>query len=715
MTITSREQRASLSTFAFGNDELTLGFEFGPDTAPRLISVATSGGARLELPDGLPLVDVLTVAHGHSLASGRLVHTVVGESLRYIGHETSDSAGVDQLTIALADPSSELAVRVELRMPSGVAGFTVTVEAENSSASADVVVRSITSWSTYLGSFEGGTPDTSAWELLHGYSDWLAEGRWASEPLGELRFPQLAAHLTGHNPRGARVMVSGGTWSTGTHQSVGVLSSQRDAFAWAWQINHNGAWRAEVGEDNRSPYFALSGPTDLDHQWTRVLHPGEMFRTVPVAISVGAGVESAIAELTGLRRAGRRQHPDNSAMPVVYNDYMNTLNGDPTTERLLPLIDAAAAVGAEIFCIDAGWYDDNHDWWDSVGEWIPSSTRFAGGFDEVVDRIRSHGMVPGLWLEPEVVGVRSPVADVLPEAAFLSRHGQRIVEQGRYHLDLRHPAAVRHLDLVVDRLVADFGIGYFKFDYNIEPGAGTDHDADSVGAALLDHNRAHLAWIDSVLERHPDLVLENCASGAMRSDGAMLSRMQLQSTSDQQDFLKYPPIAASAPMAMLPEQAANWAYPAVEMSIEEVGFCVALGVLGRFYLSGLVNRLNSSQREIVAEGVRTNRALRPLIRTAVPVWPIGLPEWSSSWVAFGLATPTSRHVTVWNRSEEEQDVVLNFPDLIGAGVSVRTIFPTALTEWTTLWDRRAGTLHVRKPAGSVGARTLELTLTRHDA
>jgi hypothetical protein len=35
----------------------------------------------------------------------------------------------------------------------------------------------------------------------------------------------------------------------------------------------------------------------------------------------------------------------------------------------------------------------------------------------------------------------------------------------------------------------------------------------------------------------------------MRTDYAMLSRLQLQSTSDQQDFLRYPAIAAAAPAA----------------------------------------------------------------------------------------------------------------------------------------------------------------------
>ncbi len=160
--------------------------------------------------------------------------------------------------------------------------------------------------------------------------------------------------------------------------------------------------------------------------------------------------------------------------------------------------------------------------------------------------------------------MNSPVVDRLPAAAFLQRGKQRIVEHGRFHLDLRRPEAVAHLDAVVERLIDEHGIGYFKLDYNINPGAGTDRDADSVGDGLLRHNRAHLAWLDGLLDRHPDLVWENCGSGAMRSDFALLSRLQLQSTSDQQDYLKYPPIAAAAPVLTLPEQAANWAYPQPE-------------------------------------------------------------------------------------------------------------------------------------------------------
>src|SRR5206468_4416426 len=146
------------------------------------------------------------------------------------------------------------------------------------------------------------------------------------------------------------------------------------------------------------------------------------------------------------------------------------------------------------------------------------------------DRIRERGMVPGIWLEPEGVGVSSPVAKSLPEEAFFCRDGQRAGDGGnRHHLDLRHPAARAHLDAVVDRLVGEWGVGYLKLDYNINIGPGTESGLESPGAGLLGHHRAHLDWMAALLDRHPGLVLENCGSGGLRMDYAQLAVAQLQS------------------------------------------------------------------------------------------------------------------------------------------------------------------------------------------
>ena len=38
-----------------------------------------------------------------------------------------------------------------------------------------------------------------------------------------------------------------------------------------------------------------------------------------------------------------------------------------------------------------------------MGDWIPLENLFPDGIKLSVDAIRSHGMVPGIWFEPETV------------------------------------------------------------------------------------------------------------------------------------------------------------------------------------------------------------------------------------------------------------------------------------------------------------------------
>jgi alpha-galactosidase len=587
--------------------------------------------------------------------------------------------------------------------------FRTYTTVENVSKTDPLVLESVTSWVSPFGVLSGERTNPREWNLLEGKNDWLGEGRWVSSGTNDL-FPILQQQMTGHTPRGEHSVVSTGTWSTGKRSPLAILESTQFGLAWIFQVEHNGAWRWEVGDDTEDGYIALSGPTNSDHAWSRILAPGQSFTTV----AASAGVASSFAEATDLvthyRRAMRTEHSDNAQPRILFNDYMNTLNGDPTTEKLLPLIKAAAEVGVEAFCIDCGWYDDMGDWWPSVGEWMPSKKRFPGGITEVIDAIKNAGMVPGLWIEPEVVGESSPVVDKLPETAFFHRNGYRVREQQRYVLDFRDSAAREHLDRVINRLVKDYGIGYFKFDYNVSPGSGTDTNADSVGDGMLENARAYSAWIDDLHRRYPGLILENCSSGGMRMDFAQTSRFQVQSTSDQQDFKLYPAIAATAPLMVLPEQSANWAYPQSTMTAEESAFNLNTTMLGRFFLSGYVNRMSEQQRELIGNAITVyKKNVQPVISSSVPFWPTGLPAWSSRVVSVGLEAATASFVTVWarNAGEAESAVKLSLPQYLGQEAEAHAIFPVGngFERWPLRWNSREGVLEIDIPERVYASRT----------
>ncbi len=442
---------------------------------------------------------------------------------------------------------------------------------------------------------------------------------------------------------------------------------------------------------------------------------GDTFTTVPATVALGRDLPTAAAAMTAARRRNRLPHPENTVPTIVFNDYMNTLDGDPTTAKLLPLVAAAGRVGVDTFCIDAGWYSDTADWWDTVGAWEPSRTRFPNGLREVVDAIGKAGMTPGLWLEPEVVGVGSPVADRLPPEAFLQRRGLRVEEHDRYHLDLRHPAARAHLDAVVDR--PRRGVRHrllqARLQHRRRTGDRPRGGQRRRGTARAQPGAPRLAR--GVLARHPGLVLENCASGAMRMDSAVLARTQLQSTSDQQDPLLYPPIAAAAGLAVLPEQSANWAYPQPDLSDEQNVFTLVTGLAGRFYLSGHLDGMSDDQTARVREAVDTARSLHRDIADTVPSWPLGLPGWTDRWVAAARHGRDRTVVSVWDRGPGADTAELRFPELVGRELHVATIFPHDLPGWQAEWDADTGTLSVRTTVTTPTARTFSLTPTAPSA
>ncbi len=657
---------SSSSAMDWSDDALELRIEVAEDGIARLVRLAACAAGRTASTDGgdwraagLPLVDVVMSGSGRAWSGGRYAESAVGGRLRYVGHEERGDDLWRELRIGLEDVSTGLRADVVYRALKRRGVVQSRVRLTNDGAAA-VTVESVTS---FLGSGLAGPAGRLAdVDVLWAENDWLAENRWQVRALREA-LPDLNRGVHEHDSRGWFGFTSAGSWSSGTYLPMGAAVNRRTGHAWVWQIEHNGGWHWQVGEhtgldvsaqggDRRTDaYLALLGPTDAEHHWRLVLRPGESFETVPVAVALSSeGLVAAMARLTEYRRAIRRPHQDHRRLPVIFNDYLNTLMGDPTTERLLPLVTAAASAGAEYFCIDSGWYNEiGEGWWDTVGAWKPSTTRFPNGLTEVLDRIRAEGMVPGLWLEPEVVGVRSPVAEQLPTDAFFTRDGARVVEQGRYHLDLSHPSAVKHLDQVVDFLVGDLGVGYLKMDYNISVGPGTETGNVSPGVGLLAHNRAFLDWVDGLLDRYPSLTIENCASGGMRTDYALLSRLQLQSTSDQQDFLRYPAIAAAAPTAIAPEQAAVWTCPQAEWSDDEIAFSMCGGLLGRLHLSGHISRMRPAQRQLVAEAISVYKRIRPDLAVAFPFWPLGLPGWTDSWIALGMAAPSATHLVVWHR------------------------------------------------------------------
>ena len=553
---------------------------------------------------------------------------------------------------------------------------------------------------TYVSSFnylgiekEGIGERDDKMRLYIPHNSWQKEMIWQKYTFEELGMPRTQKIGWEHCGK-AISCTNTGNWSTNEYLPMGYLENEETGTGLFWQIEHNGSWHWEISDQRGHFYLQLSGPTEQESHWFKNLKPGECFTSVPVAVGVGYGFDQPMGTLTKYRRIIRRENDDNKKLAVIFNDYMNCLWGDPTTEKEIPLIKAAAKAGCEYYCIDCGWYSKGF-WWDNVGEWKESRERFPGGLKEVTDLIRQHGMIPGVWLEIEVMGINCPLAKTLPDDWFFVRHGKRIYDRSRYQLDFRNPEVRKYAKDVITRLVNDYGIGYIKMDYNIEPGIGTELNADSVGEGLLQHERAYIAFLDDIFATFPDLIIENCSSGGMRIDYSLLSRLSIQSTSDQDDYRMYATISANAPAGLTPEQSAIWSYPLTEGDREEVVYNMVNAMLQRIHQSGHLANLSEERFSLVKEGIECYKSIRGDIKCSVPFWPLGLSHAKDEWVCLGLDCGERKYLALWRRQGNNDTVNIKLP-FDCTGLTAECIYPSYAKEEYALHSS-SGILSVKLP------------------
>ena len=361
----------------------------------------------------LPLCEVRSSGEGNPSfkSSKALIGTYISERLAYKSHreEKDGKARSKTLHVEMVDPNTGLHVSSHLTVFDGLAFLQSSATVRNDSQK-DVIVTQITSLVV------GGLAETKEW--WHDYSvsiannTWFREAQWRDETLPSLGIDDFGIYgYREYRPhrasKGFFSLSNRGTFSTQGHLPMGMVKRRDGSETWLWQIENNGSWRWDIGDFQDNVYFAASGPNSNDHDWRLKLAPGASFTTATASVChIYDNADRAFAELTQYRRHIRRKHPDYDHLPIIFNDYMNCLMGDPTDEKILALVGPVAKSGAEYFVIDCGWYADDMGWWDDVGEWEPSKKRFPIGFRNLLNKIREAGLKPGLWIEPEVIGVQ---------------------------------------------------------------------------------------------------------------------------------------------------------------------------------------------------------------------------------------------------------------------------------------------------------------------
>jgi alpha-galactosidase len=130
----------------------------------------------------------------------------------------------------------------------------------------------------------------------------------------------------------------------------------------------------------------------------------------------------------------------------------------------------------------------------------------------------------------------------------------------------------------------------------------------------------------------------------------MLSRLQLQSSSDQTDYKLYPAIITGALAGVLPEQLAAWSYPLEKADADAASFNMVSAMLCRVHQSGCLSKLSPEAFAEVQSGLRIyKQTIRRHLPRSLPFFPLGLPKITDheSPVALGMRSSEATFLAVW--------------------------------------------------------------------
>ena len=158
--------------------------------------------------------------------------------------------------------------------------------------------------------------------------------------------------------------------------------------------------------------------------------------------------------------------------------------------------------------MDAGWYV-NKSGWPNTGTWLVDSNRFPHGLRAIADHAHAKGVKSLVWFEPERVTPGTWLHDQHPEWLL----------KGTL-LNLGDANAWNWLVNHIDRTLIEQGIDLYRQDYNINPlRYWRENDSpDRQGITENHYVTGYLAYWDELRRRHPDMLIDSCASGGHRND-----------------------------------------------------------------------------------------------------------------------------------------------------------------------------------------------------
>jgi alpha-galactosidase len=518
--------------------------------------------------------------------------------LKYLSHEIQG----DSLVLHLQDVNRGLAVQLSYRVfpRHDILAKRATIR---NGTPGPVVVESAASGVFHM---PFRLPNDRAYRLTH-----LA-GRWASETLVVREAIQP----------GKKVLES--RRGTTSHQANPFFAIDEDGRAdeehgrvWFGALAWSGNWKLTVERTAEGLVRVVGGFNDFDFGYR--LAPGEALET---PLFYGGFTKDGFGEASRLLHALQVEEvlPDRAARrlrPVLYNSWEATFFAvDEPGQKTLA--EKAARLGVERFVMDDGWFGARDHDRAGLGDWTVNPKKFPNGLKPLIDHVKSLGMDFGLWVEPEMVNPDSDLYRQHPDWALHFPSRPRSEGRNQLILNFARKDVQEHVFGVLDRLLAENDIRFFKWDMNrhfSEPGwpAVAPEEQKKV---WVEYVRAVYSVMDRLKARHPGVEIESCSGGGGRVDLGMLERVEEVWTSDNTEAFDRLRIQEGFTMAYTPKVMMAWVTDVPNMNgrVTPLRYRFLTAMQGSLGIGGNLSHWSEADNKLAAEMIAYYKRVRSSVQ-----------------------------------------------------------------------------------------------------
>jgi alpha-galactosidase len=309
---------------------------------------------------------------------------------------------------------------------------------------------------------------------------------------------------------------------------------QNGSHGWIIAVGWPGAWQNEYSRGDDDSFRVRAG----QKTYRAFLYPGETVRTPLICVLPWKAPDVETAQ--------------NHWRHFYLDHIIPRFDGEPEKTALeIPCIlnesriertkgYFKAGINPRICWNDAndGWYPTETGSWEETGEWRLAPSKYPNGIKPFSDWAHQHGMECLLWFEPERVMGDKNTRLYQPDW-LLTVTGWK-----NKTLNLANPDCLNWLINHISNMISDNGLDWYREDLNYSGPYHAWVQADAkmgTGRQGITENlyvQGHLAYWDSLKQRHPGLHIDACASGGRRNDLETMHRAVPLLRSDYQ-FAKY--------------------------------------------------------------------------------------------------------------------------------------------------------------------------------